>query len=90
MNAKQCDYEKVLNYYDKSFTQDLQQGKHPVFIDALEAMILIHEIQGNYDKALEVCDRELEHLREEFGFTEGEPVRKVLEKKQELYEKARS
>ncbi len=85
----QCDYEKALYYYDKSFTLDLQQGNHPIFIDALEAMILIYEIQGRYDKALEVCDRELEHLKDEFGFTEGEPVRKVQEKKQELYDKMR-
>lgn len=85
--AKQCDYEKALHYYEKSFLLDVSQGNHPVFIDALEAMILIHEIRGQYDKALAVCDRELEHLKEEFGFTEGEAVRKVLEKKQEIYEK---
>lgn len=88
--AKQCDYEKALHYYERSFELDIRQGNHPVFIDALEAMILIYELQGQYDKALEVCDRELDHLKEEFGFTEGEPVRKVLEKKQELYEKTRS
>ena len=85
--AMQCDYEKALHYYEKSFALDIKQGNHPVFIDALEAMVLIYEIQGRYDKALAICDRELEHLKEEFGFTEGEPVRKVAEKKQELYEK---
>lgn len=69
--AKQCDYEKALHYYEKSFELDIKQGNHPVFIDALEAVLLICEIQGQYDKALEVCDRELEHLKEEFGFTEG-------------------
>ena len=45
---------------------------------------MIYEIQGSYDKAIECCDRELKHMEAEFGFTEGEPVRKVLEKKQEL------
>lgn len=82
--ATQCDYEKALLYYEKSFALDLQQGNHPIYIDALEAMIMIYEIQGLYEKAMECCDRELKHMEAEFGFTEGEPVRKVLEKKQEL------
>lgn len=82
--AKQCDYEKALFFFEKSFELDIQQGNHPIYIDALEAMIMIYEIQGSYEKAMECCDRELKHMEAEFGFTEGEPVRKVLEKKQEL------
>lgn len=84
--AEQCNYEKAIAYYEKSFAIDMKQGNHPVFVDALEAIAIIYEIQGKYEDAIKVYDKELKHLETEFGFTEGEPVREVIEKKQRVME----
>lgn len=82
--AEQCDYEKAIEYYEKSFALDMKNGNHPVFTDALEAMAIIRKIQGQYEESVKCYDRMLKQLEDEFGFTEGEPVREVLEEKQRL------
>lgn len=84
--AEQCDYEKAIEYYEKSFAQDMKNGNHPVFTDALEAMAILRKIQGQYEESIKYYDRMLKHLETEFGFTEGEPVREVLVEKQRLME----
>ena len=81
-----CEYERAIRYYEKSFELDKQEQKRPVYTDALWAIEMIYEIQGKYEEAVQTCDRLLEHLDVEFGFTEGEPVREVTETKQRLLE----
>ena len=49
-------------------------------------MATIYEIQGNYLEAVKCYDRILKNLEEEWNFTEGEPVRVIIEEKQRLLE----
>ena len=79
-----CEYDKAIMYYEKSFTLDKENGCKPLYIDPLQGMAIIYEIQEEYEKAIKTYDRVLEVLEKEFGFTEGEPVREVLEEKQRL------
>lgn len=54
--------------------------------DPLHGIALIYEIQGNYEKAVNTYDRILENLKEEWNFSEGEPVNVILKEKQRLME----
>ncbi len=84
--ADKCEYEKAIDYYEKSVELDKHEKQRPVFTDALWAIEMIYEIQGRHEEAVKTCDRLLEHLAAEFGFTEGEPVREVEEVKRRLLE----
>ena len=84
--ADKCEYEKAIAYYERSFALEKEERKRPVYTDELWAIEMIYEIQGKYEEAVLTCDRLLEHLETEFGFTEGEPVREVTETKQRLLE----
>ena len=44
-------------------------------------MAICYEILGKYIEAIEVYDRLLKVIDEEWNFTEGEPVREVMEEK---------
>ena len=82
--ADQCQYENALAYYQKSFDLDKENGQKPIYTDALHGMAIIYEILGNYKKAIECYDEMLVLLETEFGYTEGEPIRNVMEEKQRL------
>ena len=84
--ADKCEYERAIEYYEKSFALEKEERKRPVYTDELWAIEMIYEIQGKYEEAVQTCDRLLEHLETEFSFTEGEPVREVTEAKQRLLE----
>lgn len=85
-HADKCEYDKAILCYEKSFVLDKESGKKPLYTDALWGQAIIYEIQEKYENALECYDRILQVLEEEFGFTEGEPVRAVMEEKQRLLE----
>jgi len=87
--ADKCDYDKAIFYYEKSFEMDKANGVKPLFTDALWGEAIIYEIQEKYEEAIKCYDRILQVLDEEFGFTEGEPVREVTEERQRLIELAR-
>lgn len=81
-----CEYDKAISYYSKSFELDKIQQKKPLYIDALQGIALIYEIQEKYDAAIKTYDEILQVYREEHGWTEGEPVRVIIAKKQRLLE----
>jgi len=83
-----CEYDKAIEYFEKSFALDKAQQKKPLYTDALDSITMMYEIQEKYDEAVKCCDRILTVLKEEFGFTEGEPVRIVMERKHRLMELA--
>lgn len=82
--ADQCEYERAVICYEKSFLLDKECKKVPLYTDALQGMAVIYEIQEKYEDAVKCYDRILQVLDKEFGFTEGEPVRSVEEEKQRL------
>ncbi len=85
-HADRCEYDKAIFCYEKSFVIDKESGKKPLYTDALWGQAVIYEIQEKYENALKCYDRILQVLEEEFGFTEGEPVRVVMEEKRRLLE----
>lgn len=85
-HAEQCHYDEAIRCYEKSFALDKADENVLTFTDALQCMAIIYEIQEKYDEAVKCYDRKLKHLEEEFGFTEGEPVREVLVEKQRIME----
>lgn len=78
--AENCQYEKALKYYEKA----LAVQEKPRYTDSLEGMAAIYEIQEKYEEAISCYDRILTLLKEDFHFTEGEPVRIAMEEKQRL------
>ena len=85
--AEILDYDKAIFYFEKSFDLDKEQGKKPLYTDAIESMALIYQIKGQYDEAIKCYDKILVVLEEYFGFTEGEPVDVIIEKKNYLLSK---
>ena len=80
--ASQCRYDEAIEYYEKCYKMD----EKPRYYDPLHGIALIYEIQGNYEKAVNTYDRILENLKEEWNFSEGEPVNVILKEKQRLME----
>ena len=62
--------DKALFEFEKSFT--MQDA--PRIYDGLCSMAQIHELQQDYDKAIEDFKRIITCLKEEYGITEGEQV----------------
>ncbi len=87
--ADNCEYDKAIAYYEKSFALEKEQGVHPLYTDALQGIAIIYEIQEKYEDAVNCCDRILQLLEEEYGFTEGAPVWIIQAEKQRLLELAR-
>ena len=80
--ASQCRYEEAIEYYEKCYELD----EKPRYYDPLHGIALIYEIQGKYENAVNTYDRILENLKEEWNFSEGEPVNVILKEKQRLME----
>lgn len=79
--ADMSEYEKAIEYYSKSFELEVAQQKKPLYTDALWGMAICYEILGMYKEAVDIYDRLLKVIAEEWNFTEGEPVREVMEEK---------
>lgn len=73
--ARKCDYERAIRCYEASYAAD--ENSKPRFTDALEAIAMIYEIQGNYPKAADTQRRVLTALKSEWGFTEETIVRET-------------
>lgn len=83
--ARKCDYERAVELYEASYAAD----KKPRFIDALQAIATIREIQGRYAEAAAVYDRVLENLHEEWGLTEETAVQEAEQERARLLQKCR-
>lgn len=79
--ADMCEYEKAIDYYTRSFDLEVSQKIKPLYTDALWGKAICLEILGRYKEAVEVYDHLLKVVDEEWNFTEGEPVREIMEEK---------
>ena len=70
--AKKCEYEKAVEFYEKSWASE--EDKKPRSTDALQGIALIYEITGEREKAAETYDRWIRCLREEWGFAADDRV----------------
>jgi len=77
---------RILDISKYRYELDKIQQKKPLYIDALQGVAIIYEIQEKYDDAIKIYDEILQVYREEQGWTEGEPVRVIIAKKQSLLE----
>ncbi len=64
--AKRCEYEKALEFYERSWAAE--EDKKPRFTDALGGIAIIYEILGDYQKAIQTYDRLIACLKEEWGY----------------------
>ena len=85
--ARKCDYEKAVEYYEESYAAD--GGHKPRYTDALQAIAMIHEIRGEYEKAADAWRRVLGALKDEWGFTEETVIRETEEEIRRLEEKSK-
>ena len=83
--AGKCDYERAVELYEASYAAD----KKPRFIDAVQGIAAIREIQGRYDEAAAAYDRILENLHEEWGYTEETVVREAEQERSRLLQRAK-
>ena len=83
--AKKADYDRVIELYEASYEKD----EKPRFIDALQGIATIYEIQGKYQEAADTCDRLLENLRNEWNLNEEAAIKEVEREKARLLDKVR-
>ncbi|WP_138206644.1 helix-turn-helix domain-containing protein [Haloimpatiens lingqiaonensis] len=79
------NYDRALRDYEKSM--ELQEK--PRIVDPLEFMAWIYEILGNYKNAVEVLQREISILQEEYNIYLGEMVdkpKREIERLKKYYE----
>lgn len=78
-HAKKCEYDAAIDYYERSWK--LEQDQTPRYTDALQGIATIYEIMGKYHHAVAACDRILECLKTEWGFSDDD--RSVIEVERE-------
>lgn len=83
--ARKCDYERAVELYEASYAAD----KKPRFIDALQGIAAIREIQGRYAEAAAAYDRILENMHEEWGYTDETVVREAEQDRTRLLQRAK-
>lgn len=71
--AKRCRYDEAIEYYEKSF----KLWEKPRYVDSLEAIAHIYEIQGMYSEAMLTWKRIIEVIKEEFDIQSGEILEAV-------------
>ena len=63
--ARKCEYERAIEYYEKSWASE--ESQKPRFTDALDGIATIYEILGDHAKANETYDRMITCLKNEWG-----------------------
>ena len=77
--ARKCEYEKAIDYYERSWT--LEENSKPRYTDALEGIAVIYEIMNDGMKAAETYDRIIRCLKEEWGYAPDDSVVVDIERK---------
>ena len=64
--ARNCKYEKAIEFYEASWAADEQQK--PRYTDPLHGIATIYEIMGDKARALETYDRMIACIKDEWGY----------------------
>ena len=64
--ARNCKYEKAIEFYEASWAADEQQK--PRYTDPLHGIATIYEIMGDKARALETYDRMIVCIKDEWGY----------------------
>lgn len=84
--AKRCAYPEAIALYEKA----LALSSRPRFTDPVNAIAQLYEIQGQYEKAIEFYQKEIEIVREDWNETQGEaidePLRNIARLKEKMIE----
>lgn len=84
--AKKCDYTKAIEFYERSWA--MEEDKKPRFIDALQGIVIIYEILGDYKNAVATQERIIENLTQEWHFMEEDrAVVEAVREKNRLLQK---
>lgn len=67
--AAKCSYDRAIDCYERSFQKSTRR---PRFQDELMGIADIYQIQGDYRKAAETCDRIIDLLEHEWGLTDAD------------------
>ena len=81
--AKRCAYPEAIVLYEKA----LALSPRPRFTDPVNAIAQLYEIQGQYEKAVEFYQKEIEIVREDWNETQGEAIDEPLRNIARLKEK---
>lgn len=81
--AKRCAYAEAVTLYEKA----LELSPRPRFTDPVNAIAQLYEIQGQYEKAIEFYQKEIEIVREDWNETQGEAIDEPLRNIDRLKEK---
>lgn len=68
--ARLCRYDEAIAAYFKG----MPLRPRPQFVDPEECLAHIYEIQGDYEKAVQMHEQIIQIMEEQWGFTEGESV----------------
>ena len=84
--AKRCAYLEAIALYEKA----LALSPRPRFTDPVNAIAQLYEIQGQYEKAIEFYQKEIEIVRQDWNETQGEaidePLRSIARLKEKMIE----
>ena len=81
--ARRCAYAEAVALYEKA----LALSPRPRFTDPVNAIAQLYEIQGQYEKAIEFYQKEIEIVREDWNETQGEAIDEPLRNIARLKEK---
>ena len=81
--AKRCAYPEAIALYEKA----LALSPRPRFTDPVNAIAQLYEIQGQYEKAVEFYQKEIEIVRQDWNETQGEAIDEPLRNIDRLKEK---
>lgn len=78
-HAHKCEYEKAIDFYERSWEKGSDQK--PRFTDALDAIATIYVIMNNAGKAIETYDRLIACLKDEWGYKDDDALVIDVERK---------
>ena len=77
--ARKCEYEKAIEFYERSW--EAESNQKPRFVDALEGIATIYTILNNPIKAIETYNRLIDCLKREWGYNDDDIAVIDVEKK---------